>query len=116
MYVAATGKLLAPDASKSIRVYPVANGRHGGRRFGISPACRLGSPTVLAPDEYGNLWSSAGDGVHCLSPEGRLLGRVKVPATVSNVTFGGRLRDRLFICASTALYAIHLNVRGATWP
>jgi hypothetical protein len=29
----------------------------------------------MTVDEDGNIWSSAGDGVHCLSPQGDLLER-----------------------------------------
>jgi gluconolactonase len=36
-----------------------------------------------------------------------------VPATVSNLAFGGRNGSRLFLCASHTLYAIYTNRRGA---
>ena len=62
------------------------------------------------------IWSSAGDGVHCISPEGALIGKILTGAVVSNLTFGGRYRSRLFICASHALMAIYTNVRGAERP
>ena len=48
-----------------------------------------------------------------MSPDGELLGRIRIPQTVSNVAFGGRHRSRLFICASHEVYAIYLNRRGA---
>ena len=67
-------------------------------------------------DEDGNIWSSAGDGVHCFSPKGELLGKIRVPEVVSNVTFGGPKKNRLFITATTSLYAIYLNRRGVQWP
>ncbi len=67
-------------------------------------------------DEHGNVWSAAGDGVHCLSPAGDLLGTVLVPYPVANLTFGGRNYSRLFICGSHTLYSIFLNVRGAQRP
>jgi gluconolactonase len=67
-------------------------------------------------NEDGHVWSSAGDGVHCIDPSGSLLGKIKVPFTVSNLTFGGRCRSRLFICASQALFAIYTNQRGAQRP
>jgi gluconolactonase len=35
---------------------------------------------------------------------------------VANLTFGGRNRSRLFVCASQALYAIYLNCRGVQYP
>ena len=64
-------------------------------------------------DEAGRLWTSAGDGVHCFDPDGTLLGKVHVPETVANVCFGGRHRTRLFITATTSLYAVYLQLRGA---
>ncbi|QIN67406.1 Gluconolactonase (plasmid) [Caballeronia sp. SBC1] len=67
-------------------------------------------------DEEGNLWTSAADGVHCVAPSGDLLGKIRVPSTVSNLTFGGRNRSRLFICASHTLFAVYTNRRGAQRP
>jgi gluconolactonase len=67
-------------------------------------------------DTDGNLWSSAGDGVHCLSPEGDLMGKILIPEIVSNICFGGRAKHQLFITATTSLYTITLNRRGAQTP
>jgi len=65
-------------------------------------------------DSDGLIWTSAADGVHCLHPDdGKLIGKVRVPETVANVCFGGPKRNRLYICATTSLYAILLPVRGA---
>jgi gluconolactonase len=60
-------------------------------------------------DSRGNIWTSAGDGVHCLSADGELLGKVLLPETVSNVCFGGAARNRLFITATRSLFAVYLN-------
>jgi gluconolactonase len=46
-------------------------------------------------------------------PDGTLLGKVLVPEGVANVQWGGYKRNRLYICATTSLYAILLPVRGA---
>ncbi len=67
-------------------------------------------------DASGNLWTSAGDGVHCYSPDGTLLGKINVPEVVANVCFGGPKRNRLFICATTSLYAIFLATQGCLRP
>ena len=67
-------------------------------------------------DEDGNIWSSAADGVHCIAPDGTLLGKLKVPFVVSNLTFGGRDYSRLFICGSQTLFAQYVNRRGAVRP
>jgi len=64
-------------------------------------------------DTEGRIWTSAGDGVHVYDPDGTLLGKVLVPEVVANVCFGGPKRNRLYICATTSLYAILLPVNGA---
>jgi gluconolactonase len=54
--------------------------------------------------------------VHCYEPDGTLIGKVLVPETVANVAFGGPKRNRLFICATTSLYAVFVMVNGARRP
>jgi gluconolactonase len=54
--------------------------------------------------------------VHCIAPDGRLLGKILVPHAVSNLCFGGRHRSRLFICAGQRLFAIYTNTRGCALP
>lgn len=116
LYVSETGNQSEQSPRQYIRVFEVSpDGRRlsGGEIFykvepGYCDGFRL--------DEDGNLWSSAGDGVHCVDPQGNLLGKVLVPYRTSNVAFGGRSKDRLFITASHALYAIFLNRRGCQWP
>jgi len=63
-------------------------------------------------DVHGNVWLSAGDGVHCHAADGDLLGKIRVPETVANLCFGGAKRNRLFVCATTSLYSVYLNTRG----
>ena len=48
--------------------------------------------------------------------DGTLLGKLRVPEKVGNVTFGGRERDTLYIAASTSLYRIVLRTRGVQEP
>jgi len=115
LYISETGLQFAPDPVQHIRVFDVTNraGLSNGRVFHtITP----GAADGLRCDEHGNLWSSAADGVHCIGPAGDLLGKIHVPSTVANLTFGGRNRSRLFICAGRELYAIYLNQRGAQLP
>jgi len=110
LYISETGAQFAPQPRRHIRVYHVTgNWLEDGRVFQeISP----GNADGITCDAEGNLWSSAGNGVHCLSPQGELLGKIRVPAVVSNLTFGGRNLSRLFICAGQTLYGIYTNVRG----
>ncbi|MGO1768621.1 MAG: SMP-30/gluconolactonase/LRE family protein [Microbacterium sp.] len=75
-----------------------------------------GIPDGLRVDTEGRLWVGAGDGVHCYSPTGELLGKIRVPEAVANVAFGGPLRTRLYITASTSLYAVFVEARGVQRP
>jgi len=74
--------------------------------------CTNGMYDGLRLDSMGHIWTSAGDGVHCLDADGRLIGKVLIPETVSNVCFGGPERNRLYITATRCLYAVYLNVSG----
>ena len=113
LYIADTGRMFHNDP-QHIRVFDVADNRlSGGAVFHtVSPGCADGIRT----DTDGNLWSSAADGVHCIAPDGHLMGKILVPEVVSNICFGGRSKHQLFITATTSLYAISLNRNGAQTP
>jgi gluconolactonase len=116
LYVAETAPMFAADAPRHIRVFDVVD---DGRRLRGGEVFYEASPGFadgFRVDADGNLWTSAGDGVHCLSPQGELLGKIKIPEVVANVTFGGPKKNRLFICGTTSLYAVYLNRRGVQWP
>lgn len=113
LYVADTGRMYQDDP-KHIRCFSMASGRpQRGRVFHtIAP----GAADGIRCDSDGNLWSSAGDGVHCLAPDGHLMGKILVPEKVSNICFGGRARHQLYITATTSLYGLTLNRVGAQKP
>ena len=112
LYVADTGRSHRPDHPPVIRVYPVAPdgaSLHDGRDF---VTCDAGVFDGFRVDTRGHLWTSAGDGVHCFAPDGTLLGKILIPEVVANLCFGGRKRNRLFICATTSVFALYVNARG----
>ena len=112
LYVADTGRTHFPDCEPAIRRYGVnADGRSlaDGESF---VTCDAGLFDGFRVDVEGNIWSSAGDGVHCFAPDGTLLGKIPVDEVVSNVCFGGPKRNRLFITATTTLRCVYLNTRG----
>ncbi|MEZ5590348.1 MAG: SMP-30/gluconolactonase/LRE family protein [Gammaproteobacteria bacterium] len=110
LYIADTARSHDPDGPAHIRRFEVTDGNlHGGEIFAT---CDAGLFDGFRLDETGNLWSSAGDGVHCYAPDGTLLGKILIPEIVSNVCFGGSLRTRLFITATTSLYAVYVAARG----
>jgi sugar lactone lactonase YvrE len=66
----------------------------------------------LKVDAYGNVYAANLDGVWIFSPSGQLLGKIAVPEVVSNLAWGGRDHQTLFITADTGVYEIHLKTRG----
>lgn len=116
LYVAETGRMFDPAPNRCIRVFDVADDGRTLTDAGVFHTVEPGFADGFRCDTDGNLWTSAGDGVHCLSPEGELLGKILVPERVANVCFGDRGRHRLFICATTSLFSVALNREGAQRP
>ena len=116
LYISETGDQTAEHPRQYIRVFDVgADGLTltGGDVFHkIEPGYCDG----MRVDEDGNVWSSAADGVHCIDRAGKLLGKILVPNRVANLTFGGAVKNRLFIAGSDTLYAIFVNCRGVQTP
>ena len=112
LYIVDTGATHVPDGPRHIRVFSVGEGGalSGGAVFAT---CQVGLFDGLRVDVHGNLWTSAGDGVHCYAPDGALIGKIRIDEVVANVEFGGPKRNRLFICATTSLRAVYLNTAGA---
>ena len=112
LYIVDTGATHQDGGPHHVRRFRVVgdDSLAGGEVFAT---CPIGLYDGLRVDEHGNLWLSAGDGVHCHAADGTLLGKVLVPEVVANVCFGGAKRNRLFICGTTSLYSVYLNTRGA---
>jgi gluconolactonase len=114
LFVSDTGISHAVDGPRHIRVLDVAaDGKSlvpGGQVFAT---CEDGLFDGFRLDTAGNIWTSAGDGVHCYGPDGTLLGKVKLPEAAANVEFIGPKRNRLLICASQSVYAVYLRTTGA---
>jgi len=116
LYVADTGVMFDEKAVRHIRVFNVTADGSALSNERIFHAVSPGFADGFRCDEEENIWTSARDGVHCISPEGELLGKIYVPECVANLTFGGAARNRLFICATSSLYSIFLNCKGAQRP
>ena len=77
-------------------------------------------PDGVRADVDGNLWcsSNAGrdvgySGVTVWTPQGQLIGRIRLPEICGNVCFGGAKRNRLFMAASQSLYSVYTGTQGA---
>ena len=111
LYIVDSGVSHMPDGPRHMRRFTVteAGGLSGGELFAT---CPLGIFDGIDVDHCGNVWASAADGVYCYAPDGDLIGRILIPEVVSNLTFGGIKRNRLFITGATGVYAVYLKTLG----
>ncbi|ADD44274.1 SMP-30/gluconolactonase/LRE family protein [Stackebrandtia nassauensis] len=115
------GLAFSPDESL---MYIVDTRRNHIRRFRVEPEGKLSGGEVFAEcpegqfdgirlDETGRIWAACAD-VHCFDPDGTHLARLRIPEpNVSNLVFGGRKRNRLFVTATGSVYSVLLNINGA---
>ena len=131
LYVADTGSSHYPDAKKEMKVWDVVDGKKlvKGKTFASMEleydngdgklVTAAGQVDGIRADTDGNIWASAGwvgagyDGVHIFAPDGDRIGQIRLPEICSNVCFGGKKRNRLFMTASQSVYAVYVEAQGA---
>ncbi|MCC6539462.1 MAG: SMP-30/gluconolactonase/LRE family protein [Bryobacterales bacterium] len=112
LYVADTGA-----EGRDMKVWDIADGRvRNGKQLTKLTIPGTGAPTAadgIRCDVDGNLWCGARPGVQVLTPEGQLIGMIRLPENCANVCFGGPRRNRLFMTASQSLYVLAVQTTGA---
>jgi gluconolactonase len=99
LYVADSG------TPRHIRVFDV--GRDGSLTQGrVFASIDKGGPDGIRCDASGRVWSSSGDGAQIFSADGKLIGRILLPESAANLTFGGKDGHRVFLTARKSLYAV----------
>jgi gluconolactonase len=104
--------------NRLIRAFDVVGGGRSlaGNRVFIDAGA--GTPDGFRVDIDGNLWCGWGmgeadlDGVRVFDKNATPIGHIALPERCANVCFGGRYRNRLFMAASHALYALYVNTMG----
>jgi gluconolactonase len=102
-----------------IRVCDVVGGTRLSGMRALITAEQNGTPDGLRVDVDGNLWIGWGmgaeglDGVAIFNSDGKPIGRIDLPERCANVCFGGKYRNRLFMCASTSMFSLYVNTQGA---
>jgi len=76
----------------------------------------VGSNDGMKTDIQGNLYNSGPGGVWVLSPMGDLLGTIRTPDRITNLSFGGADGKTLFLTGHVALFSIQLKVGGHLRP
>jgi gluconolactonase len=104
--------------TRKIRVFDVRNGTTlADSRIFVDAG--PGTPDGIRCDIHGNIWAGWGmgtpelDGVMVFNPAGVAIGRIALPERSANICFGGAKRNRLFMAAGHALYALYVNTQGA---
>lgn len=114
LYVSDTSAALRTDGS----------GHHHIVAFDVIGGQDLANPRVFAVvdpgladgfrvDVHGFVYTSSADSVQVYHADGTRMARIAVPEKVGNLSFGGCDGNELYVCASTSLYRIRLNTRGA---
>ncbi|MBV8411926.1 MAG: SMP-30/gluconolactonase/LRE family protein [Alphaproteobacteria bacterium] len=126
LYVISTGKGpgdTGPGGKGDMYVFDVGTDNKTSNRKRFSDFMIDGvncGPDGVRCDVYGNVWASSNagrnvgyNGVTVWTPEGKLLGRIRLPEVCGNLCFGGPKRNRLFMAGSQSLYAVYVNTQGA---
>ena len=112
LYIVDSGSSHRPDGPRHIRRFSVTDDRRlvGGA---VLVADRAAQFDGLRVDIHGHIWAGTADGVRCYAPDGTLIGRVLLPERAANLCFGGPARNRLYVTATTSLYAVTVRSKGA---
>ena len=108
------GKMFVFDVDDDgTHVEPPAVHRLHGRRREVRPrwrALRRQRPCLVSSNAGRNVGYS---GVTVWNPDGKLIGRIRIPEICGNLCFGGPKRNRLFMAGSQSLYAVYTQTQGA---
>ena len=119
LYIVDTGQ--PSGKPRPIHVFDVVDGRKLANSRLFCDMGKGGSDGIRC-DVDGDIWAAAGwggdgyDGVHIFAPDGKLIGKIRLPEACANLCFGGAKRNRLFMTASQSLYALYVNTQGAQVP
>ncbi len=115
-YKQPNGLIGTPDG-KTLYVSDINDGKIW--KYDIQPDGTLGNKTFFASegsdgmtiDNQGNVYLT-NKVVSVFDKTGKSIARIEVPEQPSNVCFGGKKRNILFITARTSVYILKMNVKG----
>jgi gluconolactonase len=114
------GIIGTPDGEK---LYISDIAAHKVYSYSIKPDGHLTNKTLFAKkstdgmtlDSEGNVYLSTPQGVVVIDKKGKQIQKIEMPHQPSNVTFGGKKNQTLFITARTAFYSLKMRVKGAQY-
>ena len=115
-YKQPNGLIGTPDG-KMLYVSDINDGKIW--KYTINKDGSLGSKILFAPegsdgmtiDNKGNVYLT-NRSISIYSPKGEHIGRIEVPEQPSNLCFGGKNRNILFVTARTSVYTLKMKVKG----
>jgi gluconolactonase len=115
-YKQPNGLIGTPDG-KTLYVSDINDGKIW--KYTIEADGSLSNKTFFAPegsdgmsiDNQGNVYLT-NKAVSVFDKTGKKIASIEVPETPSNVCFGGKKRNVLFITARTSVYTLHMKVKG----
>jgi len=115
-YKQPNGLIGTPDG-KTLYVSDIQD--HKIWKYDIQTDGSLANKTFFAPegsdgmtiDNHGNVYLT-NNVVSVFNPKGENIARIEVPEQPSNVCFGGKKRNILFITARTSVYTLKMNTKG----
>jgi gluconolactonase len=115
LYVADSAITDGPGRNSHIRRFRVnADGTLSGGEVFVTTD---GVPDGMRVDTSGNVWTSAGAKIDVYTPDAELLGQiVDFPAPVTNLAFGGPLRNRIYVTSGGSLFSVLVTAQGAQRP
>jgi gluconolactonase len=98
-----------------VNAYDVAaDGTVSNARKLIAYPDRSGGPGIpdgLKVDMAGNIWTTGPGGIRIVTPQGKVLGQIKLPEVAANLAFAED-GHTLYITASTSIYRLHTKTAG----
>jgi gluconolactonase len=111
LFVVDSARTAGPDFPAHIRRFDIGpDGLPVDR--GVVIEASVGIFDGIRIDDEDRIWAGAGDGVHCYSSDGRLLGKILIGVHVINLCFGGPKRNILYMCTPQQVLRVPVRVRG----
>lgn len=99
-----------PD--KYVRAYDVAaDGSLSAPRVLIRFTEPGEGPDGLKVDSAGNIWMTGPGGIRIVTPQGKILGQIKLPEVAANLAFAGD-GHTVYIAGSSSIYRLRSKVKG----
>lgn len=110
---------VADTWSRNVQAFDVAPDgtlAGGGRVFYALVGEEPGVADGMKVDVEGNVYVTGPAGIHVIAPDGRLLGRIKVPGHTTNLAWGEDDWRTLFVTTYSSVYRMRLGIPGMPVP